>query len=102
MEFEVRSVGPDDPAALELIAAGRDEIDARQANAESGTSTRRPVAEAMKDDREILVAYAGEEPIGLVSLRACGPGIGEIKRMYVRPTYRGAGVAKRSVREVLA
>jgi hypothetical protein len=56
VEFELRSVGPGDPAALTLLAAARAEIDGRRANAESGASTRRPVAEAMKDDREILVA----------------------------------------------
>jgi GNAT superfamily N-acetyltransferase len=93
---ELRAVQSDDPAALTLLTAARAEIDARQANEElSGVSTRRPVAEAMNDDREILVAYAGGLPVGLAALRTFGPGIGEIKRMYVDPAYRGAGVARR-------
>lgn len=42
-----------------------------------------------------LVARAGDEPAGCAGLRTLGPGTGELKRMYVRPAYRGLGLAGR-------
>lgn len=42
-----------------------------------------------------LVAWSGDEPVAGGGLRTIGPALGEIKRMYVAPTWRGRGVARR-------
>lgn len=41
-----------------------------------------------------LVAFAADEPVGGGGVRAIGVGLGEIKRMYVAPQWRGRGIAR--------
>jgi len=41
-----------------------------------------------------LVAWRSDEAVGCGGLRQLEPGVGEIKRMYVAPTARRAGVAR--------
>ncbi len=42
----------------------------------------------------IWLAQAGEHAIGCVALRPLPGGIGEVKRMYVDPAWRGNGVGR--------
>jgi GNAT superfamily N-acetyltransferase len=101
MEYELREASTDDPAVHEFVAALRDEVDARGAHAnESAGELRRPIGEALQGDRDILVAYAGREPAGMAALRVLDPRIGEIKRMYVIESHRGAGVGRLLLREL--
>jgi len=41
------------------------------------------------------VGWAGGETVAGGGLRPIGPGLGEIKRMYVTPAWRGRGMARR-------
>ena len=50
----------------------------------------------------LLVASAGDEPLGCGALLALAPDIGEVKRMYVRPAARGRGVGEALLRALLA
>jgi GNAT superfamily N-acetyltransferase len=101
VEYELRAVTPEDPAVELLVTALRDEVDARRAHAdESAGELRRPVAEAVKGDGLILVAFAGREPVGIGALRRIDRRTGEIKRMYVVPEHRGAGVARKLLAEL--
>jgi ribosomal protein S18 acetylase RimI-like enzyme len=43
----------------------------------------------------LLVASLLGEPVGCGALRTLGPGVGEIKRMWVAPSARGLGIARR-------
>jgi putative acetyltransferase len=52
-------------------------------------------------DGALLIAHAGTDVAGCVCLRPLGDGIGEIKRLYVRPTYRKWGLGKRLVEAVI-
>lgn len=48
----------------------------------------------------LLVASLFGEPVGCAALRTLGPGVGEIKRMWVAPAARGLGIARRVLREL--
>lgn len=99
MRIEVREVPPDDPAMLRLAEALRDEVEERGAH-NGAARPDIPLAEAIKSDSDTLVAYADQEPVGMGALRLAGTGIAEIKRMYVVPAYRGAGVARQILTEL--
>jgi putative acetyltransferase len=65
-----------------------------------------PGIEHMKDDAArlpgpyiaphgaIWLAHAGEEAVGCVALRPLPGSVGEVKRMYVAPGWRGRGVGR--------
>jgi GNAT superfamily N-acetyltransferase len=99
MEIELRQVSADDPQMLRLAEALRDEVEERGAH----NGAARPdisLAEAIKADNDTLVAFAGRLAVGMGALRLLDTGTAEIKRMYVVPEYRGAGVAKRILEEL--
>ena len=50
----------------------------------------------------LLIASVAGEPAGCIALRPLEPGIGEVKRLYVRPAFRGRGIAKKLSEELLA
>lgn len=51
-------------------------------------------APSAADSAVFLVAYEpGGAPVGCGGLRDIGPGVGEVKRMYVEPAWRGTGAA---------
>ena len=47
-----------------------------------------------------LVAFARGGPIACAALRELEPEVGEVKRMFVRPGWRGRGVARRLLAEL--
>ncbi len=98
-KIELSEVPPDDSAMLRLAEALRDEVEERGAH-NGAARPDIPLAEAIKADSDTLVAYAGQEPVEMGALRVVGAGVAEIKRMYVLPAYRGAGVARRILEEL--
>lgn len=50
----------------------------------------------------LLLARVDGEPAGCIALRPLDPDTGEVKRLYVRPAFRGRGIAQRLAAELVA
>ena len=50
----------------------------------------------------LLLAWAQGEAAGCIALRPLQAGIGEVKRLYVRPAFRGRGIARNMAGEIVA
>lgn len=49
------------------------------------------------DDAQYLVVAVGGRVVGCGAWQALGAGVAEIKRMYVRPAFRGAGIGRQLI-----
>lgn len=83
---------------LDYLAWSNDELDAWH-------GFRLPINEALELDLAniakfqppsgcILLAIADDEPVGIVCMQRIGPTTAEVKRMYVRPEKRRAGLGR--------
>lgn len=50
----------------------------------------------------MLLAIESEQPIGCVAVRKLDVGICELKRLYVKPAYRGKGLGHKLAEAIIA
>ena len=50
--------------------------------------------------KHVVVAYAGDQPVGCGAIKEYAPDTVEIKRMYTSPESRGKGIASNILREL--
>jgi putative acetyltransferase len=101
-----RIVEADDPATVRLVAGLFEEYAASigvdlcfQGFAEELATL--PGAYVRPSGR-LLLALDGNEAAGCVALRALEPGVCEMKRLFVRPRFRGTGLGRRLVERIIA
>ena len=85
------AVPPDSEEAVSLMQALDDDLGCRY----PGIEIRGLRPEDVTDHRLVfLVARAEGEGVGCGAVRELQPGIGEVKRMFVKPEWRGRGIAR--------
>jgi ribosomal protein S18 acetylase RimI-like enzyme len=50
----------------------------------------------------VLIAWEGGEAAGAIACRMREPGVAEMKRLYVRPAFRGRGLGRELAEELIA
>lgn len=91
----IESVALDDPVVRELIGELNAELHDIYPE-EGAVHDRLDPAEVAPGHGVLLVAIedTSDAPLGCGAVRLREPGIGEIKRMYVRPQARGRGIGR--------
>ena len=86
--------------ATELLAAFREEIDSLYGPLDDSRWPSAEPAELTPPGGILLVIYSGGQAVACGGVKRLTPGVGEIKRMYVTPRARGAGVARRLLEQL--
>jgi GNAT superfamily N-acetyltransferase len=99
MPVEIVPERPDAPDAVELI----EELEASLApqypsESRHGLSVERLIAESVA----FFVIRLDGQPAGCGGIKLFGTEYGELKRMYVRPRFRGLGLGKRLIDRLAA
>ena len=99
-DVDIRDADPDDPAALSCLSAYYQMLlDSFALFTPEMLPLPLPDAARYRGPNgAFLVAWSDDLPIGCVSLRPLEPGVGEVKRLWVHPTARGQGLARRLMR----
>lgn len=92
----ILDVEPTSPTAMSLLDRYFAELDARFPEGfDVALTVAAPPDELRAPHGAFLVAFLADEPVACGAVRKTGATVGEIKRMWVAPTARGKGVARR-------
>ncbi len=91
MELTIKHTQTSDPDFKLLVA----ELDAAMQGIYKSYDKNFAVLNILKSDTQVIIAYADTDPIACGAIRKLDePHTVELKRMYVRPVFRGKGISK--------
>jgi putative acetyltransferase len=93
--IEVRREELTSDTAQRLIEALNADLRARYPEGDGMHYFRLDADEVRPGRGAFVVAYDAQTPVGCGAVRTIDAGVAEIKRMYVLPTVRGRGIARR-------
>jgi GNAT superfamily N-acetyltransferase len=97
----LRSVRADDAAAVAATGSYFAELDARfPGGFDSGGAVDHDAAAMAPPGGVFVVATSDGDPVACGGVQPWGEGTGEIKRMWVHPDWRGAGLGSRMLRHL--
>ena len=96
-EVELRAAVADSPESVRLLAAYEAELVSLGVTLNHGWAGGVTPDQLAPPQGAWLVGWRGEEAIACGGVRLLSPEICEIKRMYVDPSARGGGLARRLV-----
>ncbi|WP_066948534.1 GNAT family N-acetyltransferase [Microtetraspora fusca] len=96
MVLELTRAGATDPLVMELCAAQQAELASR----EQDRDIVHDVPKRLDPRIAFVVAWRDGAAVGCAGLQPLEPGVGEVKRMYVRPAHRGRGVSRALLAEI--
>jgi GNAT superfamily N-acetyltransferase len=99
MQVELSRTTPRDPDAIALHEALYREADERGGLPPPAKVPAMPVG-LTPPGGALLLAWAASDPVGMGGIRHLGTDVAEVKSMYVRPSHRGLGIAKRLLDEL--
>ncbi len=95
-------IRPAEPAEMEAVRDLFREYAGWVGSPTCFASFQREMDELPGNYAPILIAFESGQPAGCAALRRIGDGVGEIKRLYVRPANRGGGLGRLLVERVIA
>lgn len=99
-EVRVRVERSDGAAGCDLLAAFAREIGELYPGWHPGVGPSAEPEELVAPHGAFLVAYEGDRAVACGALKRLDAGAAEVKRLYVLPSARGAGVARRVLAEL--
>jgi DNA-binding MarR family transcriptional regulator/GNAT superfamily N-acetyltransferase len=96
---DIRPVHPASPEAQQAVQSYFDELDARFPGG-FDPGDHHDEEHMAPGAGVFVVATSDGEPVACGGVQAVEPGVGEIKRMWVHPAWRGAGLGSRLLRHL--
>ena len=100
--IHLRTVEPTDPAAVEAVGHYFAELDRRFPTGFDAGEGAHDAESMASGAGAFVVATSDGRPVACGGVQQVRPGVGEVKRMWVHPEWRGAGLGSRMLRHLEA